>query len=179
MNVYLQKNPKRVNAVSVTLTLVALGGGYLLWFWLPAYWPVFQLTGIMRGACNDAYRIVDNDEIIKKLLVNARRTGLRLSKENFRMTRTRYSDEELRKLPGGMKTDVWAKKGKTCVIEMHYENDYTWPLIGKTQRLVFERTVEAELSPVIWDKGGGSFPDCRCVSLPGRSSGMRPFERSL
>ena len=172
MSVYLQKNPKRVNFVSVTLTLSVLVVGYLLWFWIPTYWPVFQLTGLMRGACNDAYRLLDNEKVIEKLLVNARRTRLRLSKDNFRMSRTRYTDDELRTLPGGMKTDMWALKGKTCVIEMHYEDDYEWPLIGKTQRLVFERTVEEDLTPVIWEKSDYSLPDCRCVSLP-------PAERSL
>lgn len=167
MSIYLQKKPKRINSVSVTLTLIVIGGGYLLWFWIPAYWPIFQLTGIMRGACNDAYHETNNEKVIEQLVVEARRTRLKISKDNFRMDRARYTDDELRKLPGGNRNDRWARRGKTCIIEMHYEDDYVWPLIGKTQHLVFEKRIETELTPVTWEKNDWSLPEgCRCVRVP-------------
>ena len=167
MNIFLQKKPKRINVVSVTLTTILVVGGYFLWFWVPAFWPIFQLSGIMRGACNDAYRQTDDAKVVQKLLADAKRTRLKLSEDNFRFYRVPYTDEELEKLPGGRASDVWARKGKICVIEMHYEDDYRLPLIDKTHHQVFERTVEVKMTPVTWEKQDWSLPECRCVHVPG------------
>ena len=144
MNIYLMKKPKRINSVSVSVTLIAIAIGYLLWFVIPTYWPSFQMGGIMRGICHDAYRELDNEKLVTKLVQDGMRTGLKITKENFRFSRIPYTMEELteRKLPHD---SYQAKRGKTCLIEFYYEDDFPWPLIGETTRITFEKRVEEPL----------------------------------
>ena len=158
MNVYLMKKPKKLNAVSVTLGVMALVFAYACWFLVPMFWPIFQLTGMMRGACNDAYRQPNDERVLKKLLSDSVRTKLKLTKENFRLTRVPYSADELQKQERASVREMMQKRGKTCVIEMHYEDDYAFPLIGKSTHMVFDRTVEVDLEQVKWEKG------CTCVT---------------
>ncbi len=147
MNIYAMKKPKRINSVSITVTLVILVVGYLGWFIIPTWWPSFQMGGIMRGACNDAYRMTNDEKLMTKLVKDSRRTGLKITKENFRFTRIKYTAEELNELnyPSGSTPDV---RGKRCVIEFYYEDDYMWPLINKPQRIVFEKRIEAPLEQI-------------------------------
>ncbi len=149
MSIYAMKKPKRINAVSVSITLIFLLIGYLLWFAIPVYWPNFQMGGIMKSACNDAYRMTDDEEVMKKLVKSSQRTGLRLTKDNFRFTRVEYTPEERaeRKLAAD---SYQAKRGKTCIIEFYFEKDYKWPLIDATTHIVFEKQVEGDLTQVEW-----------------------------
>ncbi len=158
MNIYMIKKPKRINSVSVSLTLILATLGYLGWFYVPVRWPIFQLKGIMRATCNDAYREYNNEKLMKRLLSDARRTGLNLSPANFRLTRIPFTHEEMiaQKMKPG---DLTASRGKECILEMHYEDDYEWPLIGKTTRIVFEDKVSAPLEYIKWEK------QCTCVTV--------------
>ena len=164
MNIYAMKKPKRINSVSVTLALIGAVLAYTIWFLVPAFWPIFQLTGIMRGACNDAYRQHDDKKVMQKLLLDARRTKLRVTEDNFRLTRIKYSDDELQVLAKGdaVMADGYQKRGKECVLEMRYQDNYTWPLIGQTTRLEFEREVRTPLETVKYEKA------CTCVTTSRR-----------
>ncbi len=149
MNIYAMKKPKRINAVSVTVTIIVLIIAYLLWFAIPVWWPSFQMGGIMQTGCNEAYRILDDEELVKKLVQNAKRTGLRITADNFRFTRVKFTPDEL--TARKQKSDGYqAQRGKLCVIEFYYEDDYKWPLIGKTTHIVFEKKVEGDLTQVEW-----------------------------
>ena len=161
MNIYAMKKPKRINSVSVTFFILALVVGYVGYFFVPIYWPVFQLSGIMRGVCYDAYRYTNDEQLMTKLLQDGRRTGLKLSKDNFRLTRIGYEAEELRTLSKGNSRlkDILAERGKACRLEMHYEDDYALPFTSKTVHLKFDKTVEQTLEQVEYDT-------CTCVSLP-------------
>lgn len=147
MNIYAMKKPKRINSVSITVTLIVLVVGYLLWFLVPVYWPSFQMGGIMRGICNDAYRELDNKKLLDKLVESSRRTGLKITKENFRLTRVPYTPQELVALK--QKSDgYWARRGKECVLEFYYEDAYPWPLIDKKTTFVFDKTISNTLEHV-------------------------------
>ncbi|MBK6689938.1 MAG: hypothetical protein IPG45_36065 [Deltaproteobacteria bacterium] len=161
MNIYLMKKPKRINSVSVTLFVMAAGLGYLGWALIPIYWPVFQMDGIMRGACNDAYRERNDSVLVNRLVSQGRRTKLRLSPENFSLQRVPYSDEELMAMPEGPRR-VNEERGKMCLITFHYEDTYTWPIIERKQLFVFDRVVEAPLETVSWKKQD----QCSCSSVP-------------
>jgi hypothetical protein len=152
------KKPKRLNSVSITLGIIAIFVGYFCWFLVPAFWPVFQLTGIMRGACNNAYRELNDEKVMDTLLKDSRRTKLRLSKDNFRFTREPYTDEELNAMATDYARGLSTKRGKECVIEMYYQDNFAWPLIGQTTEMTFEREVRVPLDPVKWEKG------CTCVT---------------
>lgn len=169
MNIYLMKKPKRINSVSVSLAILGLILLYVCWFLVPAFWPIFQLTGIMRGACNDAYKQLDNEVVMQTLLKNARRTGLQLSKENFQLSREQYTPEDLKQF-GNQKPEFITfvqKRGKACVLKMRYQDNYTWPLVGETTQLTFEREVRVDLKPIQYKKTGPF--DCTCAKVPNRS----------
>lgn len=162
MSIYAMKKPKRVNAVSVTFFFLALIVGYLGWAAVDIYWPIFQLSGIMRGACNDAYRVTDDKVVMQKLLKDAQRTKLKITKDNFRLTRLPYSEDEIVKLSANNPNlrKMLVERGKTCMIEMRYEDDFSLPLIDKKMHIPFSKTVTATLEQVKYEKS------CTCVSVP-------------
>lgn len=162
MNIYAMKKPKRINAVSISFFFLALIFGYIGWAVVEIYGPIFQLSGIMRGACNDAYRNTSDEQVMNKLLKDSQRTGLPLTKDNFRFTRIPYSEEELQVLTKGNQSAraAIAARGKTCKIEMRYANDFKLPLLDKTVHIPFEKTVVASLEQVKYDKM------CTCVTVP-------------
>lgn len=149
MSIYAMKKPKRINSVSVSITLIALVFGYFGWFLIPVYWPNFQIGGVMRAACADAYRLPDDKQIMKKLVADSRRSGLRLTEDNFRFTRVPYTPEELTERKIDSNSNV-AKRGKECILEFYYEDDYEWPLIGKKSTFTFEKTIKGDLTQVEW-----------------------------
>lgn len=158
MNIYAPKKPKRINSVSVTVALFVLVLGYLGWAFGPILWSVFQLEGIARAACNEAYRQLDNDEVIAKLVRDSSRTGLRLTAQNFRMTRLPYDEEELREQTAVIKDSqsrakqvaYLQQRGKTCVIEYYHRDRYPLPLVGKSIELTFNDEVRGSLETVSW-----------------------------
>ncbi|MCB9654219.1 MAG: hypothetical protein H6729_08845 [Deltaproteobacteria bacterium] len=159
MNIYLQKKPRRINSFSVTLALIVLVAGYAGYFYLPLWWPVFQLTGIMRGICNEAYRNVNDEDLMKKLMAESKRVRLPgLTAENFEFTRVPYEQEELASAKG-LRPEL---RGKRCELYLSYERTATWPLLGKTSTFHFEREVVSDLSFVDWDD---SKTKCTCVTV--------------
>lgn len=157
MNIYLAKKPKRINSVSISVAIVLVIIGYIVWFVVPAWWPVFQLTGIMHGICNDAYRVHDDRVLMERLLEQGRRTGLDLSEDNFRLTRVPYAEEVIGAEENPNVRKLMRQRGKECVLEMHYEDDFAWPLIGKTTHISFDREVTKSLKQVEYQK------QCTCV----------------
>ena len=161
MNIYLMKKPKRINSVSVTLFLLLVAGAYLGWTFGPVYWPFFQMTGIMRGVCNTAYREKNDDKLLEALVKEGRRTRLRLSTDNFSIERIQYSEEELLAAPEGPRKIV-AERGKACVINFHYEDEFTWPVLERRSPVIIDRRIETPLEQVSWKKDD----NCTCVSVP-------------
>ncbi|MBK8012965.1 MAG: hypothetical protein IPK13_16615 [Deltaproteobacteria bacterium] len=158
MNIYLQRKPRRINSFTVTLSFLALAFGYGGYFYLPLWWPVFQLTGIMRGICNEAYRNVNDEDLMKKLMTEARRVRLPgLTAENFEFIRVPYEQDELASAKGFQPE----KRGKRCELYFTYDRTATWPLIDKTSTFHFEREVVTDLSFVDW---GESKTKCTCVT---------------
>ena len=160
MNIYAIKKPNRINSVTVTLAVGGLLIGYLLYWWLPIFWPIFRMTGIMKSACSEAYRNPNDEAVMEKLIADASRTGLRIDERNFRYRRIPFTRAE-RQASQITEESFVNRRGKECEIAFHYEDDYPLPLIGKTTRLVFERTITQTLEHTQYDKL------CTCVSVPG------------
>lgn len=165
MSVYAMKKPKRINSVSVTIAIVLLIGGYFAYAFVPKYWPFFQMKGILRGFCNQAYRdYKDDKKLIEKLVKDTQRVKLDLGPDNFVFTREPYDPEEF-----VGKTEQQAsqmhQRGKTCVVEFYYEDQITLPLINRP----FTRSWESELRVPLVNDGPlkGPFEDCSCVSTGG------------
>lgn len=158
MNIYAPKKPSKINSVSVTIVLFFLVFGYFLWAFVPIYWPIFQLKGIARAACNDAYRQLDDKLVLEKLVKDSRRTGLVLTKDNFRMRREPYERDEIEKEVSHVedpvrrreRADFLRQRGKACVIEYYYRGNYRLPLVAQSIQLTFNDEVRGSLETVTW-----------------------------
>jgi hypothetical protein len=154
MNMYAIRKPGRLNSVSVGMLVILALLGYAGWFLVPVYWPYFQLAGMMRGTCSDAYRSTDDDALMARLVRDSARTGLRLGPQDFVFERIRYTPEELRALLGDRADTARTvtQRGKECVIRFRHEADHVMPLLGKTVRLSFSTEKRVSLAPVSWDR---------------------------
>lgn len=162
MSIYEMKKPKRINSVSISLFIGLALVVYLGYAFIPIYWPIFQLGGMMKTACNEAYRQMDNDLVIEGLVKNAKRTGLPLSKDNFRLTRIHYADEELMRVQDNPTLqDMMRKRGKECVVEMRYQGTYTLPFTNFTFTKEWSDEKRSPLELIKWEK------QCTCVTVPG------------
>lgn len=149
MSIHTPKKPRRINTVSVTLTLILAVGGYFGWFYLPHWFAVWRLTGAMMSIGRSAYREFDNEKLMEKLLVEGRRNGLQVSRDNFAMEREAYTEDELINA-----TDLWRRvarqRGKRITISFATTINAKWPLIDKVTPLYFENVREVDLSTDSW-----------------------------
>lgn len=146
MGIYEIKKPKKINSFSVTLFLIVVVAGYLGYWYIPLWWPIFQVKGIMSGICNDAYREMDNEKLLDKVVRETKRTGLRLTKDNFKIERVQYKPEELP--PQGGVREVMLTRGKQCRLTFTYHIVSEMPFIGKKVPLSWTKQVETELGIV-------------------------------
>jgi hypothetical protein len=147
--IYEMKKPSRINAFSVSLVLVALALAYFLYFFIPVWWPVFQLTGIMKGVCNDAYHTHDDKKLMDKLLAEAKRTRLRLTEENFLLERERYTPEELNAMSiSDSARALLERRGKVCRISLGYTSEAKLPFTQKVVEIPWNRSVETDLAVI-------------------------------
>ena len=147
MSVYELKKPRFFNSFTNTLLVLALTLGYLGYWFMPHWWPIFQLTGIMRGACNNMYREYDDKKVLEGLLRESKRTGLKLTKDNFLLERVLYDHEEIATQPPHAK-DQLQRRGKSCRIQMIYVVDSVLPFINKTKTLEFRRDITGDLAVI-------------------------------
>lgn len=160
------KKPKRINSVSVSLFVLFVLFVYVVWAIVPAMWPLWQMSGMMRTACAVAYREPTEDAVLDALLKEARRSSLEVTKENFIFERVPYSDDELLKVAEAVRPKRLAV-GKECRIRFRYVDDYALPLIGTTVRFPYESTVVFDLRPA---DSSGSLNEmvysCSCSRVP-------------
>ena len=147
--IYEMKKPSRFNAFSVSLVLVAIALAYFLYFFIPVWWPVFQLTGIMKGICNDAYHTHDDRKLMEKLLKESKRTNLRLTEDNFLLERDQYTADELNAAtPSDSGRILLQKRGKVCRISLGYVSQAKLPFTQKVIEIPWNRTIETDLAVI-------------------------------
>lgn len=147
MSVYDPKQPKFFNTLNIFLMLAGLTLGYLGWWFLPHWWPVFQLSGIMKSACYDAYHQTDDSVLLNKLVKDSQRTGLQLQAENFQIIREKYTPEEVM---AGKLSEIQLKRGKSITIKMGYVARAQWPLTDRYKNITFRREQSTDLKQITW-----------------------------
>lgn len=155
MGQYDPKKPSAFNPVNIAIVLGLAALGYGGAFYLPHWWPVWQLSGIMHGIGNEAYRNADDTKLMANLLKEAQRTKLGLTEQNFTIERHPYTPEELEVAADGKPiTDharkVYETRGKSISIHLEHSVDAKWPLMDKWTTLTFRRTVNTDLSTIKW-----------------------------
>lgn len=150
MSLYAPKKPKRINSVSVSVTLILLLLGYIGWWYIPHWFRVWQMSGVMISVGRLGYREYDDQKLIQLLIQGAQRNGLRVTADNFSIWREPYGADEIEADATPAKRDLYAKRGKNIWVSFAYTTEAEWPLIGKTTTLNFERERSVELSQVNW-----------------------------
>jgi hypothetical protein len=159
----MRRRPKLINSVSVTLGLTCLILGYAGWFFLPEFWPVFQVTGIMRDIANRSYRTVEDEDLMAMLLKETEHVKLPLSRDNFRLERIPWEMGELLELgPSTNSNDVWIRRGKGMVVQFHYQGKAKWPLLDRYTQLTFDRDVSISYEEKIREGSEIKKPGCNC-----------------
>ena len=149
MSVYAPKTPSKLNAFNAFLVGGGLVLGCLGWWFLPHFYAVFQETGIMRGTCYEAYREVDNERLLTKLLADSRRTGLILTRDNFQLEREPYPPGKLTGKTESQR-EILEKRGYKFHVRMIYVANAQWPLTEKFSKITFRRTQSTELETITW-----------------------------
>lgn len=152
MGQYNAKKPNKINPVSISVTVVILGLGYLGWFYFPHWFQVFRISGVMRGVGTEAYRNFDDQKLMKKLVDESKRLIPNLNENNFKIQRVKYTNDELNALEvkHGTQRDVYQTRGKELVIEFAYIFTAKWPLTQKTTKLEFHKEVVQDLSVIAY-----------------------------
>lgn len=149
--IYEMKKPARINSFSVTLTLIVATLAYAGYFFIPVWWPVFQVTGIMRGICNDAYHTFENEKLMEKLLKETKRTGLYLTSDNFVLERVPYTEEDYQAQNiDYSKRPAYERRGKLCRLTLTYTSKARWPFLEKVTDIPWNRSIETDLSIIKW-----------------------------
>ena len=156
MNLYLARKPKRINSVGVTSVLIFAAIVYAGWAVLPAWWPVFKLTGVMHGACNDAYRIHDDNELMVKLMKDVKRIRLPITEKNFVFTRVPVEVGDAATVNPG---DWSFRRGKDCQLAFTMDSHIHLPLL-EGHSITWNREVRTDLKAVKWER---LEDQCTCV----------------
>lgn len=149
MSIYAPKKPKRINAVSVTTTLVLAALVYAGWWYLPHWFRVWQMSSAMITVGRKAYREYNDEKLVDELKVHAARIGLRVTRDNFATWREPFTADELAQLTNEQR-EMFSKRGKKIYISFAYNVDAEWPLLDKTTPISFEREREVDLAVVKW-----------------------------
>lgn len=172
MNVYAMKKPSKINGVTVVMFLLLTGFIYGVWTFIPVIWPLWQVTNEMRVACASAMRTDDDEEVIKLLLKNTQRTRLKLSADNFQLTRIPYEPEELEsKSPEA--ADRFRKIGRECLLEFYYDDTYLMPIIKREFRMPYQSEIRLDLVKNTAQKNllnEWAYNSCTCTAVRRGSS---------
>lgn len=165
------KKPKRVNSVSVGLALIAVVLGYAGYAFLPVMWPLWRITGIMRSTCSQGYsNTLDDRALLERMVRETRRTGLRLTLDNFRFERIPYDEETLLRM-SERKRALAMKRGRGCRLRFRYASDYALPIVDVPYHLPYEATVDYTYDDGTTSKSNPLYEffynSCTCTSVGG------------
>ncbi|MBI4814920.1 MAG: hypothetical protein HY791_01600 [Deltaproteobacteria bacterium] len=150
MGVYDPKKQKFFNAPTIVGIISFMILSYFGAWYLPHWWKVWRMTGVMRGVAFDGYHQTDSEPLYKKLVAEARRLELTGAvKEDFKFERIPYSPEELSDKDDHDKA-LLVGRGKFVVITMDYYVAAKWPFRDASTELHFFRRVEQDMATITW-----------------------------
>jgi hypothetical protein len=147
MSIYAPKKPSKFNRLNFSILAVCLVLGYFGWWYLPAFYQVWTVTGAMAAECNAAYRNLDDKKLVENLVSAARRVGLnRVGPDNFAIQRDPPSEAQLQAATNERGREMLNARGSAITIAFAVTLDLPWPLIGGSVQMDFERVRTAEMT---------------------------------
>jgi hypothetical protein len=131
--------PKRINAVSITLALIALAGGYWLWRFFPVYFDAWSVDHILKESASQTYQA--------NRLTEAQR--MEQLKEIVDKARTKIVKQvEIRDPELTVNLNI---EGDKATMTADYNVTVTHPGISKISKMHLHREETANIKFVKWD----------------------------
>ena len=132
--------PRRFNAVTLTLLLMMAAAGYWMWRFFPVYLDAWTVDHVLKETASALYRLnrsppsSERDDSMRELLDKA--------KADIRK-QANITDPDL--------TVAANIEGDKAVLSAMYTVSVTHPILDKVTTLHFKREEDADLKRVDWD----------------------------
>ncbi len=126
--------------------LAALGFGiYMAIVWVPLYADDYSMREAIQSVANSAWRNVADDELKKQLMEKAKRIRVY----------DRIVDGKQQDLPAIvlLADNIFITRDqekKEILIQVTYERDFVYPIVGRPRSKTFTPSATASLTPVQW-----------------------------
>jgi hypothetical protein len=132
--------PRRLNAVTITMILLALAAGYWMWRFFPAYFDGWTVDHILMEAASSTYRINRYQEPgrTKALTDLVEETRKKIQQQ------ANITDPDL-----DVSVDI-PENGEDCAMTATYSVVVTHPFGHYTTTLHMKRTAHADIKRVKW-----------------------------
>jgi hypothetical protein len=131
--------PRRVNALTVFLLLLAMGAGYWVWRFFPAYFDGWTVDHALHEAASSSYKVARLPEPTRsqqlKLIVD-------LARENI-VKKANVTDPDL-----FVNMEL---EGDIATVSADYSVVVTHPYINKSTTLHFHRAESTNIKRVDWE----------------------------
>jgi hypothetical protein len=134
------QKPKRLNAVSGTMIVLALAFGYWMWRFFPSYFDAWTVDHILRETASQVYRA-------NKMTEPDRSNTLRDLVDKAKLDARKQADIKDPDLTIGLNVD-----DANCVLTADYTVKITHPLLTNPTILHMHREEKADVKRVDWDK---------------------------
>ncbi len=131
--------PRRFNSVTAILLLMALGAGYWVWRFFPAYFDGWSVDHLLKEAASKTYKLNQRQEPDRtKLLTElVDKTRADIVKQG------NVTDPNLK-----VNLDI---DGDNVAVSADYSVIVTHPLVNKTTTLHFHKSEDANIKKVNWE----------------------------
>jgi hypothetical protein len=131
--------PRRINAVSIVLVLLAAAGGYWMWRYFPVYFDAWSVDHILKEAASETYRA-------NRLNEGSRMEQLKLIVDGAKAKIIKQVGIHDPELTVDLNVD-----GDKATMTADYTVRVTHPVIDKTSKIHFHREEQANIKFVKWD----------------------------
>jgi hypothetical protein len=132
--------PKRLNAVSATMLVLALGGGYWMWRFFPAYFDAWTVDHILRESATQVYRA-------NRMQEPDRTNTLRDIVDKAKADMRKQAEIQDPDLTVGLNVD-----DANAILTADYTVRVTHPVLASPTVLHMHREEKADVKKVDWDK---------------------------
>jgi hypothetical protein len=149
MGRYDPKTPSAANSFNLFLALGVAIFGYAACIFVPYYWPLLQLRGMVHATSNAGYKEYNNDKLLQELMRKSATVDLEIELEDFAIEREPMGWDELQKMPAAVRAYA-RQRGQSITVSFHQSVDAKWPFIDKWTPLELTLSKTTDLSPVEW-----------------------------
>jgi hypothetical protein len=133
--------PRRLNAVSITMILLVCAGAYWMWRFFPAHFDAWTVDHLLKEAASETYKLnrLQEPQRTKELRELVTTVRGKIQKQ------ANVTDPNL-----DVTLDI-SEDGNNCAVSADYSVVVTHPGITSTTTVHFHRTEKADIKRVQWE----------------------------